>query len=174
MKRIIRLTEGDLIKLVKRVINEGEEDELEKIFKISRDDYELAEMLISNYDITMDELYQKMVIKILDKLGFIDKEEVRIIDNKETIQNNIFDIKGEFLVYSIKGKNFKYFDDNYLRFQIELEGNLINLLFFNESYSGKEVDFNLKSEIYKYMSENLYDPLFEEGIELKFGYFMWL
>ena len=174
MKRIIRLTEGDLVKLIKRVINEGEEDELEKIFKISRDDYELAEMLISNYDITMDELYQKEVIKILDKLGFIDKEEVRIIDNIETIQNNIFDIKGEFLVYSIKGKNFKYFDDNYLRFQIELEGNLINLLVFDGSYSRKEIDSNLKMEIYKYMDKNLYDPLFKEGIELKFGYFMWL
>ena len=159
MKRIIRLTEGDLVKLIKRVINEGEEDELEKIFKISREDYELAEMLISNYDITMDELYQKMVIKILDKLGFIDKEEVRIIDNIETIQNDIFDIKGEFLVYSIKGKNFKYFDDNYLRFQIELEGNLINLLVFDGSYSRKEIDSNLKMEIYKYMDKNLYDPL---------------
>ena len=174
MKRIIRLTEGDLVKLIKRVINEGEEEELENIFKISRDDYELAEMLISNYDITMDELYHKMVIKILDELGFIDKEEVKIIDNKETIQNNIFDIKGEFSVYSIKGKKFDYFKKNYLRFQIELEDNSINLLVFDNSYSREKVDFNLKMEIYKYMDENLYDPLSKEGIELKLGFFMWV
>ena len=153
MKKIIRLTEGELVKLIKRVINEGEEDELENIFKISRDDYELAEMLISNYDITMDELYQKEVIKILDKLGFIDKEEVEVGDD-------------EFLVYSIKGKDFDYFDGgNYLRFEIELEDRFINLFVFAESYFEEEgVDPDLKMDIYKYMDENWSNPLYKEGI----------
>ena len=153
MKRIIRLTEGDLVKLIKGVINEGEDDELENIFKISRDDYELAEMLISNYDITMDELYQKEVIKILDKLGFIDKEEVEVSDD-------------EFLVYSIKGKDFDYFDGgNYLRFEIELEVRFINLFVFAGSYFEDEgLDSDLKMEIYKYMDENWSNPLYKEGI----------
>lgn len=153
MKKIIRLTEGDLIKLIKRVINEGEDDELENIFKLSRDDYELGKMLISNYDITMDELYQKMVIKILDKLGFIDMDEVEVGDD-------------EFFINSIKGKDFDYFDDgNYLRFEIELEDRTINLFVFAESYFPEEgVDSDLKMEVYKYMDENWSNPLFEEGI----------
>ena len=97
MKRIIRLTEGDLVKLIKRVINEGEEDELEKIFKISRDDYELAEMLISNYDITgnpelsfdqfeesVSEAITDYHIEVMEEAGLIEPI-LQLNDNELTI-----------------------------------------------------------------------------------------
>jgi len=102
MKKIIRLTEQDLIRLVKRVINENDDDDESKLISLlgsnDIDNVKLGLMLYDSQDIKVDKyvvdkakayVLNKYLIKLssfkvnefADKLGFGDWFKGKNIDN---------------------------------------------------------------------------------------------
>ncbi len=64
MKRIIRLTEQDLVRLVKRVINEDELSKKEKnnILDLAKSDYELAKQISIGQGVTIKEICDEILL----------------------------------------------------------------------------------------------------------------
>jgi hypothetical protein len=102
MKRIVRLTEQDLVRLVKRVINESDDDDESKLISLLRsddiDNVKLGLMLYDSQDIKVDKyvvdkakayvlgmylikLSSFKVNEFADKLGFGDWFKGKNIDN---------------------------------------------------------------------------------------------
>ena len=102
MKKIIRLTEQDLVKLVKRVINESDDDDESKLISLLTsddiDNVKLGLMLYDSQDIKVDKyvvdkaiayvlnnylikLSSFKVNKLADKLGFGDWFKGKNIDS---------------------------------------------------------------------------------------------
>ena len=69
MKRIIRLTEQDLVRLVKRVINEDELSKKEKnnILDLAKSDYDLAKQIAIGQGVTIKEICDEI---LLHKLAY--------------------------------------------------------------------------------------------------------
>lgn len=130
-ENVIRLTESDLTRIVKRVIKEYSNEE---------------DVNLSNKN---DDL--QYVVKTLLDLNFIDKDTINI-------QEDFFE------VYSIVGEDFEYFNDGegHLIFEVERQGDLINVYFYGEDY-GEDQDDN---EVYNYIFDNWYEPLMKKKIDI--------
>lgn len=106
MKRIIRLTEGDLVKLIKRVINEGEDKELEKLFELSKDDMELAKIVVSGFNMTLEDLYER-------KFGHLRGKEFNSCEEMDC-EGNDFSFRINELEYHFdRNRPFIFFDIEY-------------------------------------------------------------
>lgn len=99
MKKTIRLTESDLIKLVKRVINERMESEEDLInatydlmYDLSDEDFEISnlndaanilekELYDGNHGSDMDYRIESLLTKIEDIIGYSDDEGEDIEDH---------------------------------------------------------------------------------------------
>jgi hypothetical protein len=134
MKKIIKLTESDLIKLVKRVISE-------------QDDFdEEVEMDKGNDDV-------EYVVKTLLELNLVDKDVINIYEDSF----EVYSIKGENFEYFTKA-------DGYLVFEVEREDDYINIFFHGEDYGEDELDVKWRKEVYGYLLENWDEPLYNKNI----------
>jgi hypothetical protein len=131
MKKIIRLTEGELIKLVNKVISEQQD--------------------------SVGDIAQ--VVKVLEDLNLVDSDQMNIYEDN-------------FELYSIKGKSFPYFEesDGYLVFELEPEDDFLNLFVSGEDY-GEEEDIEMRLEVFRYIMDNWFDPLYEKNIMLSISPF---
>lgn len=131
MKKIITLTESDLIKLVNKVISEQED--------------------------SVGDIAQ--VVEVLEDLNLVDSDHMNIYEDN-------------FELYSIKGKNFPYFaeSDGYLVFEVEPEDDFLNLFVRGEDY-GEEDDIEMRLEVFRYIMDNWFDPLYEKNIMLQISPF---
>ena len=131
MKKIIRLTEGELIKLVNKVISEQQD--------------------------SVGDIAQ--VVKVLEDLNLVDSDQMNIYEDN-------------FELYSIKGKSFPYFEesDGYLVFELEPEDDFLNLFVSGEDY-GEEEDIEMRMEVFRYIMDNWFDPLYEKNIMLSISPF---
>ena len=131
MKKIIKLTESDLIKLVNKVISEQQD--------------------------SVGDIAQ--VVKVLEDLNLVDSDHMNIYEDN-------------FELYSIKGKNFPYFveSDGYLVFEVEPEDDFLNLFVSGEDY-GEEDDIEMRLEVFRYIMDNWFDPLYEKNIMLQISPF---
>lgn len=106
MKKIIRLTEGDLVKLIKRVINEGKDKELEKLFELSKDDMELAKIVASGFNMTLEDLYEM-------KFGYLRGKEFNSCEEMDC-EGNDFSFRINELEYILdRNRPFIFFDIEY-------------------------------------------------------------
>ena len=103
MKKIIRLTEGDLIKLINRVINEGEDDELENLFEISKSDLELAKMIAGGLNVKLEDLYER-------KFGYLRGKEFNSCEEMDCGGNDFSFRINDFDCYFLPPKPFILFD----------------------------------------------------------------
>jgi len=176
MKKIIRLTESDLIKLVKRVINEQKkfinqdkvDSILDKINKTGMDSLSDTDKQILDKpdddwsDLDTDEEKEgetpnedvQKVVRTLEELGWIEPETVNVYND-------------HFEVYSIVGEEFDYFElGNYLIIDVEDDDQGdINIYIRGEDY-GEEEDIESKGILNDYLIDNWGDILASKNIEL--------
>jgi len=93
MKRIIRLTEQDLVKLVKKVINENELSKKEKnnILDLAKSDYELAEQIAIGQGVTIKEICDEILLRKLTYPTF-DSDDY-LSDYEPYFENYLFSFK---------------------------------------------------------------------------------
>jgi hypothetical protein len=88
-------------------------------------------------------------------LNFIDKDTINIHEDF-------------FEVYSIVGEDFEYFNDGegYLIFEVERQGDLINVYFYGEDYNEDQDDNEWGNEVYDYIFDNWHEPLMKKKIDI--------
>ena len=134
MKKIIRLTESDLTRIVRRVIKEN-------------DDYKDRSMNDPYYsddeDDSSDEV--KKLISIIEENNLVDKEDINIYSD-------------HIEVYSINGCDSEYFMENFIRlYPDDIDNGYIRV--DGENYE-EEIDDEEYQEVLDYIFEN-WEPLLD-------------
>jgi hypothetical protein len=132
MKKIIRLTESDLTRIVRRVIKEN-------------DDYKDRSMNDPYYsddeDDSSDEV--KKLISIIEENNLVDKEDINIYSD-------------HIEIYSINGCDSEYFMENFIRlYPDDIDNGFIRV--DGENYE-EEIDDEEYQEVLDYIFEN-WEPL---------------
>jgi len=169
MKKVVRLSESDLVKLIKNMLSEQKNfrsqeyvdrilDKLNKygVDSITDDEREILNNPNDDWGDAPDEEneYVETVIKTMSELGFIETNKINIGE-------------GGFELNSIKGKNFNYFSrgDGHLVFEIETEDDdYINVYFHGEDYDEDELDVKWRKQVYKFIMDNWSEPLYHKNI----------
>jgi hypothetical protein len=168
MKRIIRLTESELIKLVNRVLNESKffhqdkvDSILDKINKYGKDSLSDDELeVLGNPDdkLSTSSRDVKKVIKILINNGWIDIDDIEVYDGENY-----------FTLHSIAGEQFEYFDgNNFLIFNVKVnDSGDIDLYVGSDSHNppnqeGSDFDDTEEESYYEDDEEEEFDMEFNE------------
>ena len=134
MKKIVRLTESDLVKLVKRVLSEQDDFDEELDMEKGNDDVQY-------------------VVKTLLELNLVDKNVINVYED----YFEVYSIKGENFEYFTKA-------DGFLVFEVEPFDDEINLFFHGEDYDEDELDVKWRKEVYQYILDNWTELLYKKGI----------
>jgi hypothetical protein len=132
MKKIVRLTESDLTRIVRRVIKEN-------------DDYKDRSMNDPYYsddeDDSSDEV--KKLISMIEENNLVDKEDINIYSD-------------HIEIYSINGCDSEYFMENFIRlYPDDIDNGFIRV--DGENYE-EEIDDEEYQEVLDYIFEN-WEPL---------------
>lgn len=154
MKKIIRLTEGDLINIVKQVVNEARFENqsdidkiLDKINKYGMESLTWAEKEILNSPEDSEHTFEgndavHNIISQLAKSKLINPENVNVDEDS-------------FEVYSIPGQQFCYFDSyDYIRFHVlnDEEDNIMLVIDSDDVFPNEDEDeTECRLELYSYI-----------------------
>ena len=141
MGKVIRLTESDLVRLVKRVINENEEY-LEKI-----------KMLIDNE-------HFETALQMGETLGLKEKVEELIFIHQVT-ERDIIDLVAELFSYKVLSREDPKTDIEISNY-IESNSDLKNILDRTDPNSRKDKYGEIYSEVVKSIEKNYFDK-FNQG-----------
>ena len=154
MKKIIRLTEQDLVRLVKRVINEDELSKKEKnnILDLAKSDYDLAEQIAIGQGVTIKEicdeiLLHKLTYPTFDSDDYLS-EFIPYFDLRKLIQQNNKKSAMIFYDYRFSFKIVKVIPikvNNKLFFKLYVSITKPDSIKFNHYYD-EDDDENLKWE----------------------------